>query len=78
MLREFMPRSNKTVADGLAAAVVLTLELAKLARVRVRFNHVARFIVNANYSIMRAAAKLHIADCVADCVWLSRRTSGRE
>ena len=31
MLREFMPRSNKTVADGLAVAVVLTLELAKLA-----------------------------------------------
>jgi hypothetical protein len=28
-----MPPSNKTDADGLAVAVVLTLELAKIARV---------------------------------------------
>jgi hypothetical protein len=30
----------------------------ELARVLVRLNHVASFIVNANYSIMRAAVKL--------------------
>jgi hypothetical protein len=50
MLREFMPRSNKTVADGLAVAVVLTLELAKLARVLVRRNHAARCIKNPDHS----------------------------
>jgi hypothetical protein len=47
-----MPPSNKTDADGLAVAVVLTLELAKLDRVLVRFDHVARLIVNADHSIM--------------------------
>jgi len=29
-------------------------------------DHVARFIVNANHSIVRAAVMLGIADCVAD------------
>ena len=52
MLREFMPRSNKTVADGLAVAVVLTLELAKLARVLVRRNHAAPCIKNPEHSSM--------------------------
>ena len=52
MLRQFMPRSNKTVADGLAVAVVLTLELAKLARVLVRRNHAARCIKNPDHSSM--------------------------
>jgi hypothetical protein len=52
MLREFMPRSNKTVADALAVAVVLTLELAKLARVLVRRNHAARCIKNPDHSSM--------------------------
>jgi hypothetical protein len=47
-----MPPSNRTDADDLAVAVVLTFELAKIARVLVRFNHVARFIVNADHSIM--------------------------
>jgi hypothetical protein len=32
--------------------------------VLVRFNHVARFIVNVNHSAMRAAAKLRIVDCI--------------
>jgi hypothetical protein len=39
-------------ADGLAVAVVLTLELAEIARVLVRFDHVAGFIVNAHHSFM--------------------------
>jgi hypothetical protein len=47
-----MPPSNETETDGLAVAVVLTLELAKIASVLVRFDHVASFIVNANHSIM--------------------------
>jgi hypothetical protein len=37
--------------------------------VLVLLNHVASFIVNANHSIMLEAAKLRVADCVADCVW---------
>ena len=34
----------------------------------VRFNHVVQFIVNADHSILRAAAVLGIADCIPDCV----------
>jgi hypothetical protein len=41
-----MRPSNKTDADGLAVAVVLTLELVKIARVLVRRNHVVRIIIN--------------------------------
>jgi hypothetical protein len=51
-LREVMPPRNKTDADSLAVAVVLTLEFAEIACVLVHFNHVARFIVNANHSAM--------------------------
>jgi hypothetical protein len=40
--------------------------LFEIALVLVRFNHVARFIINANRSMMLAVVKL----CVADCVWL--------
>ena len=47
---EFMPPSSKTAADRLAVAVVLTLELAKIARVLMRLDHVARCIVNADDS----------------------------
>jgi hypothetical protein len=47
-----MPPSNETETDGLAVAVVLTLELAKIASVLVRLDHVASFIVNANHSMM--------------------------
>jgi hypothetical protein len=65
-----MPPSNETETDGLAVAVVLTLELAKIARVLVRLDHVARFIVNANHSIIRPAEKLRVADCVTDRIRL--------
>jgi hypothetical protein len=34
---------------------LIALPLFELARVLVRLNHVARFIVNANHRIMRAA-----------------------
>jgi hypothetical protein len=37
----------------------------ELALVLVRLDHVARLIVNANHSIMRAAAKLGVVDGVA-------------
>ena len=47
------------------------LPLFEIARVFVRYYHVASFIVNANHSIMRAAAKLRVVNCVADRVWLS-------
>jgi hypothetical protein len=40
-LSEVIPSSDKTNADGLAVAFVLTLEFTELANVRVRFNHVA-------------------------------------
>ena len=52
MLREFMPPSNRTDADDLAVAVVLTSELFEISRVLVRFDHVASFIVNTNHSIL--------------------------
>jgi hypothetical protein len=38
-----------------------TSPLFELARVLVRLDHVARFIVNANHSIMRAAEKLCVS-----------------
>jgi hypothetical protein len=47
-----MPPSNETKTDGLAVAVVLTLELAKIALLFVRFDHVARSIVNAKHGKM--------------------------
>jgi len=46
-----------------------TLPLFEIASVLVRLNHVAPFIENANYGIMRTAEKLGKADCVADCIW---------
>jgi hypothetical protein len=39
--------------------------------VLVRFNHVARVIVSANHSAMRAAAKLRVVNDVADGGWLT-------
>ena len=47
-----MRPSNKTDADGFAVAVVLTLELVKIARVFVRLDHVVSVIVNADHSMM--------------------------
>src|SRR5947208_16917423 len=45
--------------------------LFEFARVLVRLDHLARYIVNANHSIMGATAKLRVADCIADCVRLA-------
>jgi hypothetical protein len=49
----------------------MALTLLKVTRVLVRFDHVASFIVNANDGIVRAAAKLCVADCIAGCVRLA-------
>jgi hypothetical protein len=46
------PPSDKTDADGFPVAVVLTLEFAEIANVRVRLDHVASLIANANHRIM--------------------------
>ena len=43
----------------------------EIARMLVRLDHVARFIVNANHGVVRPAAKLRVADCIADRVWLA-------
>jgi hypothetical protein len=51
-LSEVIPSSDKTDADGLAVAFVLTLEFPEIARLFVHLNHVASFIENANHSIM--------------------------
>ena len=45
-----------------------TSPLSEIALVLVRFDYVARIIVNANHSVMRTAEKLCITDCIADCV----------
>jgi hypothetical protein len=54
-----------------AAFCFAPLRLAKIAFVVVHFDHIASFIVNANHSIARAAAKLGVIDCVADCIRLA-------
>jgi hypothetical protein len=41
--------------------------LSKLARVIVRLDHVGSVIVNANHSIMRAAAQYRVVNRGADC-----------
>ena len=38
-----------------------------MANVLVRLNHVARFIENANHSLVRTTVELRVADCIADC-----------
>src|SRR5258708_4700479 len=38
--------------------------LSKIARLLVRFKHVARFIVNANHSVMSTAAKFSASYCI--------------
>jgi hypothetical protein len=53
MRRDFAsPSIIQSGADGLAVAVVLTLELADIALVLGPFDHVVCRIVNANHSIM--------------------------
>ena len=49
----------------------MLLRFFEVASVFVRLNHVARVIVNANYSIMRTAAMRSVADCVRNCGWLA-------
>jgi hypothetical protein len=43
----------------------------ELALVLVRFDRVARFIINAYRSVMWTTEKLRVADCVVDCVWFA-------
>jgi hypothetical protein len=57
------------------------LPLFEIARVLVGLNHVASIIVNANHSVMGAAAVLRVIDCRAAAIQkrrarrlLSRRT----
>jgi len=52
-----MPSPNKTDADGLAVAVVLTLEFAEIANVRVHLDDVESVIVDANHCIIGTAEK---------------------
>jgi hypothetical protein len=47
--------------------------LFEIARVLVRFDHVASFIVKVNHGIMRTAEKLGLADCFAHCIRLAIR-----
>jgi hypothetical protein len=58
--------SAKRLPDGKPAS-----RLFELAGLLVRVDHVARLIVNANHSIMRAAEKLRVPDCVRDCIRLA-------
>jgi hypothetical protein len=48
--------------------ITFGLKSFKIAGLRVRFDYVVRVIANADHSIMRAAVK----PCVADCIALSR------
>ena len=54
-----------------AAFCLPRLRLFEIAGGLVRFHHIARFIVNANYGIMGPAAMLRISDCIPDCVWFA-------
>jgi len=47
------------------------LRFFEVARVLVRFDQIARFIVNANHSMMRSAAMLGVSDCVPDRIRLA-------
>ena len=47
--------ANKTDADSLAVAIVLTLEFAEIASVRVHLDRVASLIVDANHCIVGTA-----------------------
>src|SRR5882762_11722552 len=58
-LREVMPPPNKTDADGLAVAVVLTLKFAEIANVRVHLDDVWSLIVDANHCIIGFYKHVH-------------------
>jgi len=50
-----LPEHNRLAArgtSGIRKRGGICLELAKIASVLVRFNHIARFIVNANHGIV--------------------------
>ena len=53
--------SWRTYRDG---SLFGSLRLFEIAGVFVRFDHVARVIVNANHRIVWTAVKLCVADCV--------------
>jgi hypothetical protein len=60
-------------ADGVKRHVdkralsLFTLRLFEIACLLLCVDYVASFIKNANHSIVRAAKKLGVADCVANC-----------
>ena len=64
--------SSKGLRDSLYnTSPDTTSELTKIARVLVRFDHVASFIENANHYVVGAAAVHRVADRVADRIWLA-------
>ena len=62
---------NFVLAESATRCEQKTSPLFEIARVPVCLDHVASFIVNANHGVTRRAAKLGVADCIADCVWLT-------
>jgi len=58
---------RKTIRRFNGKMGVRTAARSEIARVLVRLDHIARFIVNANPSIVRSAVKLCVADCCATC-----------
>ena len=54
------------IAAAPFSAAKMNLALFELARVLVRLDHVARFSVNANHSMMSAVAKFCVVNRVAD------------
>ena len=58
---------RKTIRRFNGKMGVRTAARSEIARVLVRLDHIARFIVNANHSIVRSAVKLCVADCCATC-----------
>ena len=66
----FMRKLLHNGNDALKGCTVASppLLLFEIALVLVRFHHGARFILNANHCIMRAAAKLGIVNGIRDCI----------
>jgi hypothetical protein len=46
--------------------ITFGLKSFEIARLRVRFDYGVRVIANANHSIMRAAVKPCVADCITE------------
>jgi hypothetical protein len=53
---------------GLALNLGRNTALFEITSVLVRLDHIARFVINSNHSIMRPAEELGVSDCVAGCV----------